>query len=254
MSVHVGAVPFLTFAAVSEALMTTQAFTDAQEGVQEVVKVVPQLVNLARSAIDIADSIPDMEEIMDLIKSGELRKIQDMFKAMKITRELPEIVRKLQDAVSPIINLKTELYGGGEKALALLQAVVSDSWESYPFEFTTDSNGNVRAGVREIQNLIRDDLEWPLRNVTSTLEALDDVFKNFPIKKGQFDFQAGMSSYARWSMVSMDLPCTRTKTAHYEVAGGYKGSYSYPAIYACPFSEKLPWPNHHIPYFKFRMA
>lgn len=235
--------------------MTTQAFADAQEGAQEVVKAVPRLVNLTRSAIDIAHSIPDTKEITDLILGGKLRKIQDILEAIKITRKLPEIIRDLQDAASPIFNLRATLQGGGENALVLLQDVVSNSWDTYPFEFTTDSNGNVRAGVREIQNLIRDDLELPLRNVTSTLNALDDVFKDFPIKKGQFDFQAGVSSYGRWSMVSMDLPCTRLKTAHYQVAGGYKGSFSYPEIYACPFGpERLPWPNHHIPYFKFRLA
>ncbi|CAG7563237.1 unnamed protein product [Fusarium equiseti] len=240
---------------VSEGLMSIQAFADAQKGAEEVVKAVPQLVYLTRSAIDITHSIPDMEDITNLIISGRITKIQDIVETIQITKELPKIVKDLQDAARPILNVKTKLQGGGEKTLALLQDIVSSSWDRYPFEFTTDANGDVRASVQEIQNLIRDDLEFPLQNVTSTLRALDDIFKDFPIKKGQFDFQAGVSSYSRWSMVSMHLPCTRQKTARYEVAGGFKGSFSYPEIYACPFGPReLPWPNHHIPYFKFRLA
>lgn len=239
---------------VLETISAVKAFVDAQKGAQQVVEIVPELVNITRSAITIADSIPDTDEIISMILRGDIKEIQDILEVIKITKELPKIVEKLQNGIEPVLQLTTYFDGRGSEASSLLQDVLSGTWESYPFEFSTNSSGNVRAGVREIQAVLREGIEVPFLNVTDAVTGLIESIKTIPIKKGNFEFNADVASYRRWSTISMDLPCTRQARATYSVAG-YKGSFDYPEFYSCSYGPKeVPWPNHHIPYFKFRIA
>ncbi|KAM3517205.1 hypothetical protein MY4038_010329 [Beauveria bassiana] len=241
---------------VSEAITTTQALSDAQEGAQKAAEVVPQLTELTHSAIDLAGAIPDVDDLIKLIFTGKLRRIQDILEAIQIAKKLPDIVGAIQDAANPIIGLVNIFDGRGGRALELLQEVLSHSWENHLPESMADSTpSDVRAGVLEIQGAIREELELPLRNVTESVSTLTSLFEGVPIKKGQFRFQAGVSSYRRWSTVSMDLPCTRKRRAHYKVAGGFTGSFDYREVYGCPSGEiEIPRPNHHIPYFRFSIV
>ncbi len=155
--------------------------------------------------------------------------MRDILNSIQITTALPELVHKLEDAVSTIVNFATKYGHGGSDLRGLLEAVLTMAWEGYPMEFTTDSSGNVRAGLIEIQSHIRTEVQEPFQNVTDAIHALEQTLGAFPIKTGQFSLKAGVASYQRWSTVSMDLPCTRQKRAHYEVAG-YKGSFDYPGV------------------------
>ncbi|KAK3995737.1 hypothetical protein QBC44DRAFT_387944 [Cladorrhinum sp. PSN332] len=242
------------FKKVSEAIATVQTFQDVQNATATIVEVVPKIVALIESSIEIAEAIPDVSYFLQLIVEGKLRKIEDILESIKITKELPALVTKLQKSASTIIEFITLYTGRGKATLALLENVLSTAWEGYPLEFTTDSSGNVRAGLIEIQTMIQTQVMVPFRNVTNSINALDDVLTTLPIKAGKFDLKAGVASYRRWSTVSMDLPCTRQARKKYEVAGGFKGSFDYPEFYSCKYGPKeVPWPNHHIPYLKFRI-
>lgn len=238
----------------SQAVATVQTFKDVKNATETIIEVIPKIVTLIESTIEIAEAIPDVSYFIELIISGKLSKIEDILESIKITNELPALVKKLQSSTSTIVEFITTYGGRGKATIALLEDVLSTAWEGYPLEFTTDSSGNVRAGLIEIQGVIETHVMVPFRNVTDSIKALEDVLDTLPIKAGRFDLKAGVASYRRWSMVSMDLPCTRQKRQTYVVAGGFKGSFDYPEFYSCKYGPKeVPWPNHHVPYLKFRI-
>lgn len=45
------------------------------------------------------------------------------------------------------------------------------------------------------------------------------------------------------------MPCSRTGRKEYEIAG-FRTSFDYPEFYSCPYANRIPFPNHHIPYIK----
>ncbi|KAI9871844.1 MAG: hypothetical protein M1830_002380 [Pleopsidium flavum] len=50
------------------------------------------------------------------------------------------------------------------------------------------------------------------------------------------------------------MPCSRIATKKFTVAGGFSKSFDYPQFYTCPYSNKIEWPNHHVPYIKIRFG
>lgn len=251
-------------AKVSEAITAVQAFQNVREATVTIVDTVPKLVNVSRTAIEIAEAVPDIDELILLAFSGKLRKIEDILQTIKITTEFPSLIKKLQDAVSVIAEFVT-LYGsdGGQNALALVESILSDTWQRYPTSFNTttttttgtptnSTKGNLRAAIPEIQSLLATEIHAPLLNLTTSITALQSALDTFPVKQGKFAFAAGVASYQRWSTVSMDLPCVRQTRMPYDVAG-IKGAFDYPEFYSCAYGPKrVPWPNHHVPYVKFR--
>jgi len=230
------------FKKVSEAITTVQAFQDARTAAKTVADTAPKLVSLTQSTIQAAKTVPDGDFFLELIKSGNLAKVTNILNAFKFTTELPALVPKIQDATATLAEFVTKYgpAGRGAAAATLLAEVVSTSWAQ-------QSND-----LLEIQTLTRSEIQDPFNNLTTTIKAMGTILDTFPVKPGRFAMQPGVASYKRWSTVSGDLPCTRSKRADFEV-GGFRGSFDYPEFYSCPFSARLPWPNHHIPYLKLRV-
>ncbi|KAK4223387.1 hypothetical protein QBC38DRAFT_459392 [Podospora fimiseda] len=208
-------------------------------------------------------AVPDkIEEIEDKVCTNDTCQgpvISEYFKKVSETIATIQTFHEVQNATETIIEVIPKATALIESTIEVAEGIPDVTYfleliESYPLEFTTDSSGNVRAGLTEIQALIETNVLIPFRNVTDSIRALEDVLDTLPIKEGKFDLKAGVASYRRWSTVSMDLPCTRQARQEYTVAGVYKGSFDYPEFYSCKYGPKeLPWANHHVPYFKFRI-
>lgn len=189
-----------------------------------------------------------------MIRGGQVKRIEDILASFRLTKELPALIDNIKDNTLDIFRFAKSLGSQGTNAISMLEDILSTAWETYPLEFTTDQSGNVRAGLIEIQALIHDNINEPLRNLTNAFDALTHPAAQLPNKDGNFNMKIGVASYQRWSSVSMDLPCTRQMTKHYTVSG-FSGSFSYPEFYSCPYGPKhLPWPNQHIPYIKLNLG
>jgi hypothetical protein len=96
------------------------------------------------------------------------------------------------------------------------------------------------------------DLESVLGTLTAPLEAFGSCASAVMSLEGvEFGGQlAGVASYNRWVEVDLQLPCSRMKTADFEVAGIKATSVDYPEFYACSWAKKVPLPNEHIPYLR----
>ncbi|KAI8910492.1 hypothetical protein EDD86DRAFT_266249 [Gorgonomyces haynaldii] len=75
-------------------------------------------------------------------------------------------------------------------------------------------------------------------------EFLDAVRKWDPSK---IKIGSGVVSYNRWTKINFDLACTRMSRQSYDF-GVLKGSFDYPEFYRCTYENKIPLPNHHVPY------
>ncbi|KAH7111683.1 hypothetical protein B0J13DRAFT_534312 [Dactylonectria estremocensis] len=238
---------------VTKAIDTMKAVQDIKKAADTVAEVVPKLIDQTHTVIEVTETVPDAQFLLDMIEAGNLRKISDIFEAIQVTKELPKLAAELREAISPVGKLITDYRGQGEDALALLKDVVSISWEDYANEFKANSTHELRTGLIEIQSIIQSDLQEPLQNLTEAIQGLSDVFSTFPIKEGRFQLEAKVASYQRWSTVSMDMPCSKWERQTFK-RNGFRASFDYPKFWRCPYGPKrLPWPNHHIPYIKFRI-
>ncbi|KAF4461867.1 hypothetical protein FALBO_11326 [Fusarium albosuccineum] len=239
---------------VAKAVATVQSLRNIRKAADTAANAVPKLVDRAEMIIKVADSIPGEDFIIKLITSGSLTKIDDIIEAIQITKELPKAAAELQAIISPIGELASGYQTFSADALKVIEEVISVSWEDYRKEFEADVSGQLQAGLTEIQTLVRTELDEPLRNLMTAIKDLTDVLDLFPIKDGLFELDTGVSSYKRWSAITMDVPCTKAGRANFEISG-FKTSFDYPKFYSCQYGPKrIPWPNHHIPYIKFRIG
>ena len=73
------------------------------------------------------------------------------------------------------------------------------------------------------------------------------------IEFGPNMIQAGIATYSQFADLSLDLPCTRERTMTFADLGLTAVSASYPEIYSCPWTKRIPFPNEHITYVRIKM-
>ncbi|KAK7424080.1 hypothetical protein QQX98_000690 [Neonectria punicea] len=239
---------------VSKALTAAQSLQSVQQAADVAATAAPEMIGVVDKTIAVANKVPASSFFMDLIKSGSLTKVEDMLQSFQIVKDLPNSVAELEDIISPIETLVSNYESLGANALTAVQGVVSFSWDPYAKELKADPSGKLREGLLEIQKTFKTKLLPPLSDLNTDIKALKDVLVTSPVKKGKFEFKAGVVDYQRWTSVSMDAPCAKQVKSNFEL-GGYKTSYAYPSFYSCEYGpQDIPWPNHFVPYIKFTLA
>ncbi|KAH7115064.1 hypothetical protein B0J11DRAFT_510670 [Dendryphion nanum] len=238
---------------ISEAIATATALEEITDSITDLDRDIPKMTKTIRTIMNTVNDIPDTAYFINLIASGNFTKVTDMISAFKIATELPKLGQEIQKDVSTILKGVTTFGSRANQTLELFTDIISTNWESYPLEFTTDASGSVRAGLLEMQNLIRDEITAPLQNVTKTFKTLEQGFRILPFKQGYFYSKAGVASYQRWNDFSFKMPCSTTGQQTFSFAG-FTRKVPYPKFYACDYKDVLRWPNHHIPYVKFRVT
>ncbi|KAH7129456.1 hypothetical protein B0J13DRAFT_588355 [Dactylonectria estremocensis] len=239
---------------VSKALTTAQSLQNIRQAADTAATAAPEMISVVKKTIGVAKTIPGSSFFTDLIKSGALTKVEDMLESFQIVKELPESVAELEETISPVEDLVSNYEALGINALAAVEDVISFSWAPYAKELKADSSGKLRKGLIEIQKLFKTGLLKPVRDLKADIKGLKDVLATSPIKKGDFEFKAGITDYQRWTTLSMDAPCAKEGKSNFELSG-FKTSFSYPKFYSCKYGpQEIPWPSHFVPYIKFKMA
>ncbi|KAH7125979.1 hypothetical protein EDB81DRAFT_663419 [Dactylonectria macrodidyma] len=239
---------------VSKALTTAQSLQSIRQAADVAATAAPEMISVVDKTIGVAKKVPSSSFFTDLVKSGSFTKVEDMLESFQIVKELPESVAELEDIIASVVALVSNYEALGKNALAAVEDVVSFSWDAYAKELKKDSSGKLRKGLIGIQKTFRTELLQPLRDLKADIKDLKDVLATSPIKKGSFKFDVGVADYQRWTTLSMDAPCAKKGKSNFEI-GGYKTSFSYPQFYSCEYGPKdIPWPNHYVPYIKFKQA
>ncbi|KAM0205516.1 hypothetical protein ACHAQI_009076 [Fusarium lateritium] len=239
---------------VANAIATTQALLNMQQAAADSAKNALAMVERTKKVIKVSESIPDSSFFIKLIKSGKLSKLEDIGQAIQLTTELPQAVAQLGGLLSPISELATGYEPLSKKALAAVEEVIAYSWSKYAKELQADSSGNLKKRLVEIQTLFKTQLQKPLKDINTGVSNLQVLTESSPVKPGNFHYDSGIVSYNRWTELSMDVPCMKKARSKFELSG-FKTFYDSRQFYSCKFGpQQIPWPDHHIPYIKFRVG
>lgn len=210
------------------------------------------MISVVDKTIGVAKKVPGSSFFTDLVKSGSFTKVDDMLESFQIVKDLPDSVAELEDIISPVEGLVSNYEALATNTLAAVESVVSFTWDAYAKELKKDSSGKLKKGLIEMQKTFITELLPPIRDLKADIKGLKDVLATSPVKKGKFKFKAGVADYQRWTTLSMDAPCAKESKSNFEI-GGYKTSFSYPKFYSCEYGpQDIPWPNHYVPYIKFK--
>ncbi|KAH6970565.1 hypothetical protein BKA56DRAFT_678549 [Ilyonectria sp. MPI-CAGE-AT-0026] len=237
---------------VSKALTAAQSLQHIREAADVAAKAAPEMISVVDKTIGVAKKVPGSSFFTDLVKSGSLTKVDDMLESFQIVKDLPDSVAELEDIIAPVEGLVSSYEALATNTLAAVESVVSFTWDAYAKELKKDSSGKLQKGLIEMQKTFKTELLPPLRELKADIKDLKDVLATSPVKKGKFKFKAGVADYQRWTTLSMDAPCAKQSKSDFEI-GGYKTSFSYPKFYSCEYGpQDIPWPNHYVPYIKFK--
>lgn len=230
-----------------------QEFVKAKDAVEGIVETISKLIKLIENVLNALEAIPDANSLLELITSGQLKKIGDIGKALQIGKDLPKLVDDLTQALPTVTKFVVELEPQGSKLLDSLNEIVSNVWLDDP-QVTNEVAKNGRESILRIQTLFRGQIFSILQDFTAKFTRIYSALTSLPFHGRSLSMDVSVASYQRWSAISFDLPCTRSKRQKFTVAGGFSGSFDYPEFYTCPYSNKIEWPNHHIPYIKLRFG
>ncbi|KAM7194142.1 hypothetical protein V8F20_008062 [Naviculisporaceae sp. PSN 640] len=235
----------------TKAISTVERLEKVREAANSVTETTPKLIKPIEDTIEAAEATPDLEYIVELAKDGKLKKIEDVLQAFRGATELPKLVAELQESGKTIVDFIAQY--SSKTAENEIQEILRLVEEVFSPELP---QAIVPELVKEIQILIQQEIQTPLEKLRGSIHDLGNILNTLPvIHPGKFDLKAGVASYQRWSMVSFDLPCSRMETAKFS-HGKFHAELPYPVFYRCAYKgpNRLPWPNHHIPYVKFRLG
>ncbi|KAF4978859.1 hypothetical protein FZEAL_4819 [Fusarium zealandicum] len=239
---------------VAKALENAQALQSIRDAADTAASAAPELITEAQKTIATAKTIPDAGFFMNLIKSGVLRKPEDIPKAIPIVQKFPKSVAQMKDIVAPIDQLVSGYETLTADAQAAIKDVINFSWTPYAKELNADASGKLKKGLTEIQSLFKAQLNEPVTDLAAGIKALKDSLADFPVNKDNFAFDIGMTTYNRWSYVTVDAPCSKKLSKTFQL-GGFKKTFNYVQIYSCPWGpQEITWPDHLVPYVKIQMS
>ncbi|KAI8714933.1 hypothetical protein NCS52_00999800 [Fusarium sp. LHS14.1] len=239
---------------VSKAIAAAQSLQNIRQSADKAASAIPEMISVADKAIEVTKKVPNSSFFMNLLESGSFTKVTDMLESIQIVKKLPESVQKLEDNVGPVQELVSKYEPLVKTISAVVKEVTSFSWTPYTKELQADSSGRLRGLLTGLQNTIQLQLGESLDDLTKEIKNLKDALATLPIGKSKFDYDANVTSYSRWSDVSVPAPCSKQNKANFALSG-YKTSYNYPRFYRCDYGpQRVPWPRHFVPYMKIKMS
>ncbi|KAI9871554.1 MAG: hypothetical protein M1830_002738 [Pleopsidium flavum] len=238
---------------ISESLALEQEFVKAKDAVEDIVEAITKMVKLVENVLAALDAIPDANSLIQLITSGQLQKVADLGQALRIGKDLPKLVHDLTEALPTVTGFVARLEQQGPKLRDSFANIGSKAWVDDP-QVTTAAAGNARASILRIQGIFRGQIFLTVQDVTAKVSGIYGALTNLPFHGRSLSIEVNVASYQRWSQVSFDMPCSRIASKKFTVTGGFSKSFDYPQFYRCPYSNKIEWPNHHVPYIKIRFG
>ena len=238
-------------AAVGNVLAIQQDIVQAENEIGNIVATVRQTLTLITKTLTVLEDIPSPESLTYLVTSGQLQRIEDIWKALSIVTEFPKLFDQLTDEIGSVSKFTTDL---GKQAVNLadsFKSVISEKWLGDP-SLSTPQFSVAAQGILSVQSIFFAESERVTTLVTEVTEAFR-LLKKLPFNGQKLVPEAKVASYRRWSDVSLDLICSNWRRQDYSAAS-FAISFDYPEFETCFYEGTFPWPNQHIPYFKFSFA
>lgn len=222
----------------------------ATDGAVAPVAAIERMDSLTEDTMRVA-LIRDAQSLIALVISGQLTQIAQIAQILKLGMEL-HLIRQLKDNLQSGATFISNLSEQVANLDGILRSALEPNWQNDP-AISNASFSIARDSISRVQALLRNEAE-PIRKLMSHVNGALEALRNLPFSGRELIMDFKVASYQRWSEASFNVLCSHTATQHYEAAG-FKASFDYPAFEVCPYGPKtLPWPNHHIPYLKFRFS
>jgi hypothetical protein len=192
--------------------------------------------------MDAFDTLGDLgvSGIVQLIISGKIKKVEDVGQLLQVAKRVPSLFKDIQAVIPTIQSLAQDVQSRAPN----FGEILDSSWES--------ESAPVKEAIGKIQASIRKNLLDKVEAIIAKSKQVQDLVNGLTNRGVDVTLDVKVASYQRWSDISLDLPCSRTGQKEYSLAG-YKTSFDYPEFYSCPYSNRIPFPNHHIPYIKLQL-
>lgn len=201
------------------------------------------MADLISSVIDAASAPMNTETLIQMVTNGTVHSISDITKVLRIAHDLPQLMRDLQ---SSLPAAATFIIDFGKKSQQ-----VRDSLNEVLSQETATLENAARTRISAIQSLFQSQALSVLDSINAAFATATQILTKLPVGGNSVSVEVKVASYQRWSFISLDMPCLRSGRKSFTL-GGFTQSFPYPEFYRCPYSEKIPWPNHHIPYIAIK--
>lgn len=221
-----------------------EGFTSAMKEVRrfprdfkEFVTDLESFMEKASKAADKVLALLDLDDgpkaVIDVLEEGKV----PLLESVQYLTQLNEI----KDTIGGVEKLKTRI-DETKKRVETIQGQVQAIEE-------------IRTGVLKSCAIEEFELFDNVKKKASNLNNLfeDAIYRVSSIEFGPNMIQAGVATYSQFADVRVDLPCTRERTTTFAELGLTAVSASYPEIYSCPWTKRIPFPNEHIPYIRIKM-
>lgn len=170
-----------------------------------------------------------------------------------ITSELNMYARGVKDNLHPLILL-TKHESRSRDALKQINTVLAPKWKTNKELSKTASSRKIRDGFVQIQDIIKNDLQDPVKNLISAIDAFNKDFLKFPLRGSKMEFAFGAIPYDRWFDLQFGYPCRKDVTKSFTEAG-FSKSHTWPVFSRCFFTaQKVDLPKQWMPYLKYRFV
>ncbi|KAJ5115779.1 hypothetical protein N7456_000127 [Penicillium angulare] len=211
----------------------------------QITATINQMTDLVNTVIDAASAPMTVDALIQMAMRGDLKDIADIVKLLKVATDLPDLIRQLQSSLPSVADFITNF---GQKSQQIRDALAEILAQDI-----SGLEAKAKARVSSIQALFQGQVVSVVDKISATFSTASKLLTTLPIGRGGVSVDIKVASYQRWSFISMDMPCLRTDHLKFRL-GGFTRSVPYPEFYRCPYSEKIPWPNHHIPYIAIKFT
>ena len=214
-------------------LNTVTGNTQVGQAAASITQSVEKLITLIEGAVESAGLVEEPDTIAKIVST--FTRIGDVIQTFKIVQQLPKLAESLGQDSQAISEFLQSFGTISDDAIKLVSEILEGDWEGNPLEFTTDSTGKVREGMAQIQDLIRTEVEAPLKEFSSQFSQLKQQVSSLPFIGKSLSVTVNVASYQRQTVVSMNMPCAEPGQFNFK---------------PCPISVPIQWPNHHIPWIR----
>ena len=196
---------------VSDTLSLQQEFAKTKATADQIIGTVSKMTDISTSVID-AVSVPlSIEALIKMLTDGSVHSIADITKMLKITHELPKLMRDLQVALPAAAAFITEF---GKKSRQ-----VRDSLNEVLSQETATLEKVARTRILLIQSLFQAQASSVVGSINAAFATATQIITKLPVGGSDVSIDVKVASYQIWSFISLDMPCLRTGRQSFTLGG-----------------------------------
>ncbi|KAF9765986.1 hypothetical protein IL306_001639 [Fusarium sp. DS 682] len=207
-----------------------------------------------QAAYDLPAEILAPNNLVDLMDDGRFDTLRGIMHGYgTVTSDISMYANDIKRNLIPLILL-TKHESRSRDALKKINAQLTQNWKKNAELSKTAASRKVRDGFIQIQGLLKKELQGSLTTLINAIDAFDNDFLKFPLRRNKMVVEWGAASYDRWFNLEFKYPCRKEVTKTFTEAG-FSKDHTWPVFSPCTFTaQKIDLPKGWIPYIKYRFV